>query len=224
LSRHESVRVSLAAILGVLCGSAVGLATVEPRAEAHSVEPEHSTLTVFVYKSGVLSAFAEDHVIRAPIARGAVSEEPPLALQMVVRAIDLEVLDPSLGPRQRHDMQALMLGPAILDAARYPDITFTSTAIEAVGPERWRVTGGLTIHGETRIVTFFAIRESNRYRGSILVKQRDFGIQPIRFMGGTVTVKDELKIEFDVAARTRESATLVFTEDHHRDTEAVPPW
>ncbi len=33
------------------------------------------------------------------------------------------------------------------------------------------------------------------------MKQRDFGIMPISIAGGTVKVKDEIKIEFDVVAR-----------------------
>ncbi len=32
---------------------------------------------------------------------------------------------------------------------------------------------------------------------------RDFGIKPISIAGGTVKVKDELKIEFDIRANTR---------------------
>ena len=45
-------------------------ATAALGAENHAIDAEHSTLTVFVEKSGFLSAFADDHVIRAPIASG----------------------------------------------------------------------------------------------------------------------------------------------------------
>jgi hypothetical protein len=40
--------------------------------------------------------------------------------------------------------------------------------------------------------------ESGHYRGSASFKQSEFGITPIRIAGGTVKVKDELKIEFDI--------------------------
>jgi hypothetical protein len=36
------------------------------------------------------------------------------------------------------------------------------------------------------------------YRGSAALQQREFGITPVRFAGGTVKVKDEVKIEFDI--------------------------
>jgi polyisoprenoid-binding protein YceI len=63
------------------------------------------------------------------------------------------------------------------------------------------VTGRLTIHGETRPTTFTVVRRNGRFRGTVGLKQSDFGIQPISILGGTVRVKDELKIEFDVVAR-----------------------
>jgi polyisoprenoid-binding protein YceI len=63
------------------------------------------------------------------------------------------------------------------------------------------VTGRLTIHGQTRPVTVQTTRTNGRYRGTVLVKQRDFGISPISIAGGTVKVKDELKIEFDIVAK-----------------------
>ena len=37
--------------------------------DAQSIDVELSTLTVHVYKTGLFSAFADNHVIRAPIAR-----------------------------------------------------------------------------------------------------------------------------------------------------------
>jgi hypothetical protein len=48
---------------------------------------------------------------------------------------------------------------------------------------------------------FAATRANGRYRGRVAVKQRDFGINPISIAGGTVKVKDEIRIEFDIVAR-----------------------
>jgi hypothetical protein len=36
----------------------------------------------------------------------------------------------------------------------------------------------------------------------VTLKQSDFGIRPISIVGGTVKVKDELKVEFDVVPQT----------------------
>jgi polyisoprenoid-binding protein YceI len=174
-------------------------ATAALRAETRPIDLEHSTLTVFAFKSGFFSAFADDHVIRAPIASGAVSLDAPPAVELVVRAADLRVLDPGLSAGKRAEVQTRMLGPEVLDSPRYPDIEFTSTSIAPVSPDRWTVTGRLTIHGVTRSITFSVAQRDGRYRGTAVVTQRDFGIEPISIVGGTVKVKDELKVEFDIA-------------------------
>ena len=173
-------------------------AMASPRAETRPIDVEHSTLTVFVYKSGLFSAFADDHVIRAPIAGGAVSPDAPLGIELSVRSANLKVLDPSLGAGKRADVQARMLGPEVLDSGKYPDIAFTSTAIQSVGPDLWTVTGRLSIHGVTRPTTFSVAQQNGRYRGTVVLKQRDFGMEPISIVGGTVKVKDEVKVEFDI--------------------------
>jgi hypothetical protein len=175
--------------------------TASLRAEPRPIDAARSTLTVFVYKSGLFSAFADDHVIRAPIARGSLSPDGLPSVELRMRSADLEVLDPNLPVDKRAEVQARMLGPEVLDSGTYPDITFRSTVIELVGADRWTVTGRLTLHGETRQTTFAVAQRDGRYRGTATLKQREFGIHPISIAGGTVKVKDELKVEFDVVAQ-----------------------
>ena len=177
------------------------VATAAPSAETRPIDVGRSTLTIFVYKSGLFSAFADDHVIRAPIAGGSVSADASaLPSKSVCDPRTSQVLDPSLAAGKRAEVQARMLGPEVLDSAKYPDIAFTSTAIESAGPGRWTVTGRLSIHGVTRPTTFSVAQQDGRYRGTVVLKQRDFGIEPISIVGGTVKVKDELKVEFDIVA------------------------
>ena len=190
-----NVRSSVALVLWAVA------ATAPPRAETRPIDVEQSTLTVFVYKSGLFSGFADDHVIRAPIAGGAISPDAPLGVEMRVRSADLKVLDPGLSAGKRAEVQARMLGPEVLDSGKYPHIAFTSTAIRSSGPGRWTVTGQLSIHGVTRPTTFSVTQQSDRYRGTVVLKQRDFGIKPISIVGGTVKVKDELKVEFDIVTQ-----------------------
>lgn len=167
-------------------------------AESRAIDTERSTLTVFAYKSGLFSAFADDHIIRAPLAGGSISDEGTLAVEIHVRSADLVALDPGLSASKRAEVQTRMVGPDVLDVQQYPDITFTSTAIEPAGPTRWTVTGRLTLHGQARVVKLPVARQDGHYRGTVAIKQSDFGIRPISIVGGTVRVKDELKIEFDI--------------------------
>jgi polyisoprenoid-binding protein YceI len=185
---------AIAVVVSVFLAAAAG-------AETHPIDTERSTLTVLVYKSGLFSAFADDHIIRAPIATGSISADGPLAVEISVRSATLTVLDPKLSPDKRAEVQTRMLGPEVLDSARFPDITFTSTKIEPAGADRWSVTGRVTIRGTTRPVAFSVTRQDTRYRGTVTLKQTDFGIKPISIAGGTVKVKDELKIEFDIVAQ-----------------------
>ena len=171
------------------------------RAETRPIDVERSTLTVFVYKSGLFSALADDHVIQAPLAGGTISTDAPLGIEVSVRSGTLKVLDPRLSSEKRAEVQARMLGPEVLDSTAHPTIEFSSTSIEPGGPDRWTVTGRLTIHGVTRSLTFPVTQKDGRYRGTAVLRQRDFGIEPISIVGGTVKVRDELKVEFDVIPR-----------------------
>lgn len=187
----------VAAVLGTTALSAT-------QAAAGPIDVRRSKLTVFVFKAGLFAAFADNHVISAPIASGTITTAPSPSIELVVNAADLVPLDPDLDPAKRADVRTRMLGDEVLDTGKFPTITFASTAIEPAGPDRWNVSGRLTIHGVTRVVTFPVARANNVYRGDTRIRQRDFGITPIRIAGGTVSVKDELKVEFEVAAAVGE--------------------
>jgi len=184
--------VSLVGIVAAVAGSAQAAAGTKP------IDVEQSTLTVFAYKSGLFSAFADNHIIKAPIAGGSISDDSPLKVDLTVRSADLRVLDPDLSANKRAEVQARMISTEVLDVMKFPEIAFTSTSVEPAGADRWTITGRLTIHGQTRTITFAVSRANGRYRGDVLIKQRDFGIEPIRIAAGAVKVKDELKVEFDI--------------------------
>ena len=186
---------------GLIVATLFGAVAFSPiESAAGPIDVRHSKLIVYVYKAGLFSALADNHVISAPIAHGTIATAPSPAVEFVVNAADLVPLDPNLDPAKRGDVRTRMLGADVLDTARFPTITFSSTAIEPAGSARWNVTGNLTIHGVTRALTFPVALSDGRYRGETRIRQRDFGITPIRIAGGTVSVKDELKIEFDIAA------------------------
>ena len=97
---------------------------------------KRSTVTIFVSKSGLFSALADNHTIRAPLAGGSISAEPPLAVEVSIQAADLVVLDPDLSASKRAEVQTRMLGPEVLDVKTYPQITFASTAVEPAGTDQ----------------------------------------------------------------------------------------
>jgi len=186
----------LCLVVATVFGIAARSAT---RVTAGPIDVRKSKLTVFVYKAGLFSAFADNHVIGAPIASGMITTTPAPAIELVVNAAELVPLDPDLDPAKRDEVRTRMVSADVLDTARFSTITFRSTAIEPAGSDRWNVSGQLTIHGVTKAVTFPVIRADGVYRGETRIRQRDFGINPIRIAGGTVSVKDELKVEFEIA-------------------------
>ena len=115
----------------------------------------------------------------------------------------MRVLDPSASDKDRRDVQTRMLGPEVLDANRFPQIRFRSSATQRVDPDGGLVRGELELHGQTHAVSVNVVLGNRHYKGSATVRQSDFGITPIRVAGGTVTVKDDVTIDFDIVAIER---------------------
>jgi polyisoprenoid-binding protein YceI len=166
-------------------------------AQPHSIDTGKSTLTVRVYKAGVFSALGHDHEIAASIAQGAV-DTAAHRVELEVKASALQVRDPDASGKDRDQIQSTMLGPEVLDAQRYGQITFRSTDVEPAGPDAWNVRGNLMLHGETHIVAVQVHQANGHYIGRSRFKQSDFGIKPVKAAGGTIRVKDEVQIEFDI--------------------------
>ncbi len=165
-------------------------------ASASDIDTQKSTLTVRVFKTGLFSAFAHDHQINAPIEHGTFSEEPP-AVEFVVAAEKLKALDKE-SPGNLAKIQKTMLGPEVLDTEKYPEIRFHSTSVERTGEAEWAVHGDLTLHGQTHPVTVKVNKSEGHYRGVVPILQKDWGIEPVSIAGGSVKVKNEVRIEFDV--------------------------
>lgn len=167
-------------------------------AQKHAIDTGKSVMTVRLKTSGIFSAFGHDHEIAAPIAGGSadVSSHPSVELRADARS--LRVRDPKASEKDRSKIQETMLGPEVLDSQRYPQILFRSTAVESMGSGQWRVRGNLSLHGQTRPVTVQVTEKAGHYVGQASFKQSGFGIKPVRVAGGTVRVKDEVRIEFDI--------------------------
>lgn len=123
---------------------------------------------------------------------------------------DVASIDTGNPDRDEH-----LRSPEFFDAARYPKITFRSTAIEHVHGGTYRVSGELTIRDVTGVVALEASVEGAgvdpwgnervgiRVRGTI--DRKDFGLtwqQPLA--KGGVLVGEEVAVLLDVSA-VRES-------------------
>jgi polyisoprenoid-binding protein YceI len=164
------------------------------------IDVEKSVLTVRVYKSGLFSAFAHDHEIRAPIQSGRFDEQKH-TVEFKVRSAELKVLDPKVSDNERSQVQHTMLSPKVLDPEKFPEISFHSTSIKPAGEGKWNVEGALSLHGETHPVKVDVAGDKGIYRGSARLRQTEFGITPVSIGGGSIKVKDEVRIEFEIQGK-----------------------
>jgi len=184
-------------VLGSTCLSQIATGVLDSRKIAET----HSTITVHVYKSGFLSAFGHNHEIQAPIQSGEVKESGTLSVELRVDARKLQVLDHEVAEGTRAQIQDTMQGSQVLDVGHFPDIRFQSTSVEPKGPGHWIVHGNLALHGTDRPIAVEVDLKGEKYQGSASLKQTDFGITPVTVAGGTVKVKDEVKIEFEIVLK-----------------------
>jgi polyisoprenoid-binding protein YceI len=183
------------------------------------VDPERTRLVLQLFREGVGSGLAHDHVVEATEVGGVVEYDTarPAASTIVVevRTASLRVDEPAarrrlgvegdLSESQRADVGKAMRAPDQLDVARYPTIRFVSTRVADEGDGRLRVTGRLTLRGVTREVTFPATvaLESGALRGRATVTflQSSFGYRPYSALLGAIRNKDEVTLHVDLVAR-----------------------
>ncbi len=163
------------------------------------IDLKQSKITVYAYKAGLFSFASHDHVIDVPIARGALDEQAR-TIEFTVKTNSLQVLDPNESEKNRAEIRATMLGPKLLEADKFPEITFRSTSVKQTDANTAAVEGMLTIHGVSRPVALAVKREGKFYVGSAKMKQTDYGLTPVTVAGGAVKVKDEIKVDFRVTA------------------------
>ncbi len=101
--------------------------------------------------------------------------------------------------------------PDFFDVATYPKITFKSTKVEHVGESDYKISGDLTMHGVTKLVTFDA-----QYHGQLKdvfglqraaltaktsINRKDFGLNwNVALETGGVMLSDKVTIEIDLEA------------------------
>jgi polyisoprenoid-binding protein YceI len=175
----------------------VAFCFVQAFGQARAIDTSKSKLVIHVSKAGAFSALGDNHQIEAPISEGLVDEEAR-RVTFVIESQRLKVIDPPLPADKRQQVQDRMVGPDVLNVGGFPRIAFESTGVEQVGADRLAVHGQLTLHGVTRPVVVNVRSANGRYVGSATLNQKEFGITPVSIAGGTVKVKDELTIEFDV--------------------------
>jgi polyisoprenoid-binding protein YceI len=109
------------------------------------------------------------------------------------------------------DRDAHLRSNDFFDMEHHPEITFRSTAVEALGDDAFRVTGDLTIKGVTKPVTVdfeltgSAVDPFGNHRigleGKTTVNRKDWGVNwNAALEAGGVLVSEKVTLEFEVSA------------------------
>ena len=195
--------------------AALLFARTEPAAAqiTYSFDAAGNTVEINVYREGFFKAFGHDHLVAARDFSGSVHfdadkiENSSVTLRVVSNS--LTAVDPGESEKDRSDVQATMRGEKVLDVTRFPEIAFASTAVaraEKKG-DAWRVTltGKLQLHGVEKPLTLPVVvrvsEEGLTAEGEVFLLQTEYGITPVKVAGGTVKVKDRLRIHFVIHAR-----------------------
>jgi polyisoprenoid-binding protein YceI len=129
----------------------------------------------------------------------------PSASSVLLR-IDTASIDTGTPDRDGH-----LRSPDFLDVERYPEMLFTSTGVEQLDDDVYRVTGDLTIKDMTRSVSVdFTLTGSALdpfgntrvgFEGALAIKRSDWDLtwNTVLDTGG-VLVSDRIQVEFDVSA------------------------
>ena len=174
----------------------------------HCVEPGKGQFLILVGSAGLLGVFGHDHTIEAKEITGCADvNEADLtrsSVELTFAANKITVLDPKENPKDRTQVQQTM-ETDVLRVREFPSIRFHSTAVR----RDQNKTNGLVVQGQLTIrdrtqpvaIPLEVARGENgliRVKGEYSFRQTAFGIEPVKVAGGTVRVKDELKVRFDL--------------------------
>jgi polyisoprenoid-binding protein YceI len=161
---------------------------------------------VFTYKEGLLSTVAHDLKIR--VTRFTIdADEATRTIEAWFDARSLRVVCAMRdGVEARGELTAANkreiegnIVRDVLDAATYPDIRFTGSAVEE-GGERYVITGRLALHGRQRQIRAHVRRAGDRFIAEARVHQPAFGVRPYSALLGTLKVQPDVTVQISVPA------------------------
>ncbi len=207
------MRVALVTALIIGVGASPGLSA------SFKVDPGQSSLVLQLFKDGVAARLGHDHVVHASVFSGTVAYDPrnpeASSIRVAVEVGSLIADDPGTRRKfglagepsasDRAEIDKAMKADGQLAAARFPSMTFTSTAIATQPDGRFLVTGRLTIRGVTNELTFPAQMSVEgaqlRGRAQLKLKQSSFGYPPYSALLGAIKNKDEVILHIDLVAK-----------------------
>jgi len=189
------------------------------RGRAFKVIGGDSLLIVRVYRGGTLARAGHNHIIASHDLSGTVHVATDLArssFEIQFPVASLTVDEAELRAAQGADFAAdvpdaaregtrrNMLGPAVLDADPYPQITLRAESLELdAGRLTTRVQIGIRgqVHAFAVPVSYTLSANELLAQGELALKQTDLGLAPFTALLGALAVQDEMQVQFRIVAR-----------------------
>jgi polyisoprenoid-binding protein YceI len=159
------------------------LAAAPGRADDYAVDPMHSSVNFKISHMGLAWVYG-----RFDEFTGEFTVDPDAGKSAFALNIKSESVDTNNRKRDDH-----LRSPDFFNVKQFPEITFKSKSVKPA-KDGYEVTGDLTMHGETRSVTFPLVggrmaefpkgMQRTGYSAELVLKRSDFGISKFGEMLG----------------------------------------
>ncbi len=176
----------------------------------YRLDPGPSLFTVQAFAAGLFSFLGHSPTFAVRDYAGEIRLDPDslagTRLRITVRADALELLD-QVGPADRAEIEGRMRRD-VLETAAYPEIDFSAEDVASnrtgQGQYQLRIRGRLSLHGVTRPhdvdARLLVYDDGVRLTGEAALRLSDYRIRPVTALGGSIKLKDQLRLAFDLAA------------------------
>ncbi len=172
---------------------------------SYRVDTKESKIEIHLFKGGFLGMLGDNHLIDLTRFSGKAnfSKTDGWTAELSGDATSLKVIDPWGNPSERQEVQDTMLGPQQIDVSHFPTIELHSLSFAPIDHDTvWHLVANVKLHGVTRKVQFSldCLQNGNKLqiRGKKMFKLTDFNIQPYSAALGTVKVKNDFLVTYDV--------------------------
>ena len=174
-------------------------------AGAYRLGPESGRLLVNTTRTGLGAKAGHDLTIEVTRWHGRATVDPAtpadalVAIEVEVES--LEVREGTGGVKALTEADRAEIKKTLgetLNTAQHPTITFRSRRVDG-SVASFTLDGELTIMGITRPVTVQGVVTDGRVVGGATVVQSRWGIRPYSAFFGALRLRDEVKVDFDVA-------------------------
>jgi polyisoprenoid-binding protein YceI len=177
----------------------------------YELDAKVSQFTVHAFASGLAAVVAHSPKFAIRDFSGVAEFVPgnlgEASIRMKIKSSSLELMD-EVSEYDRGEIMRVT-NHEVLETTRFPEIVYNSShvTVTQIGDNLFgaAIQGNLMLHGVTNQMNFTSQvvvgEDTLRGYGNFVVNQSEYGITIASIAGGTLKMKDELKVAFFIVAR-----------------------